>query len=313
MSQAALACIVLHVLCFGPALEVLPVLQTQGTSAAAAPGGQKETAQERLKRLMQAQLNKAAQKDSLANAHKKIQVCAELQRQDSNCCRTIWCMPARNLGRILGVAAAAGHSMGLCSNWVWGTSGRGGGCLDGLAAASVASAACWPPTRQLRVVQGAEWPRCMGMAVDCLLFMGGYTLCGAACILVLVEVSKLGSRLLFLNHVHLVPLSVTVFRHTSCCTEWLLSCHARLPLTDNTLVLPTLLLVTPRNSCCPLHTCTTCLHCPITPPTKAEKDKVARQQIERVALAAGRGRSPSPRDTSQSPPRHRSSRRSYSP
>jgi hypothetical protein len=42
--------------------------------AAAAP---KESAQERLKRLMQAQLNKAAQKDSLANAQKKIQVCTD--------------------------------------------------------------------------------------------------------------------------------------------------------------------------------------------------------------------------------------------
>eukprot|EP00775_Hariotina_reticulata_P011676 gene11676-11819_t len=39
----------------------------------AAPAAAKETPQERLKRLMQAQLNKAAQKDSLANAHKKIQ------------------------------------------------------------------------------------------------------------------------------------------------------------------------------------------------------------------------------------------------
>jgi hypothetical protein len=42
---------------------------------AAAAAGPKESAQERLKRLMQAQLNKAAQKDSLANAQKKIQVC----------------------------------------------------------------------------------------------------------------------------------------------------------------------------------------------------------------------------------------------
>lgn len=41
-----------------------------------APAAAKETPQERLKRLMQAQLNKAAQKDSLAVAQRKIQVCA---------------------------------------------------------------------------------------------------------------------------------------------------------------------------------------------------------------------------------------------
>jgi hypothetical protein len=48
----------------------------QAAAAAAAP---KESAQERLKRLMQAQLNKAAQKDSLANAQKKIQVCTDCE------------------------------------------------------------------------------------------------------------------------------------------------------------------------------------------------------------------------------------------
>lgn len=47
----------------------------QASAAAAAAAAPKESAQERLKRLMQAQLNKAAQKDSLANAQKKIQVC----------------------------------------------------------------------------------------------------------------------------------------------------------------------------------------------------------------------------------------------
>lgn len=53
-----------------PNMMVLLMLQAATGSSAA-----KETPQERLKRLMQAQLNKAAQKDSLANAHKKIQVC----------------------------------------------------------------------------------------------------------------------------------------------------------------------------------------------------------------------------------------------
>jgi hypothetical protein len=53
---------------FLPEAHFAPALQ-------AAPAAARETPQERLKRLMQAQLNKAAQKDSLANAHKKIQVC----------------------------------------------------------------------------------------------------------------------------------------------------------------------------------------------------------------------------------------------
>jgi hypothetical protein len=54
-------------------LLVFPQAPAAAAPAPAAAG--KETAQERLKRLMQAQLNKAAQKDSLAVAQRKIQVC----------------------------------------------------------------------------------------------------------------------------------------------------------------------------------------------------------------------------------------------
>lgn len=57
-------------------LQLTWVLYTSQAAAVAAAG--KETPQERLKRLMQAQLNKAAQKDSLANAQKQIQVCKGL-------------------------------------------------------------------------------------------------------------------------------------------------------------------------------------------------------------------------------------------
>jgi hypothetical protein len=46
---------------------------------------------------------------------------------------------------------------------------------------------------------------------------------------------------------------------------------------------------------------------------QAEKDKVARQQIERVARHRGRSPSPGARDRSRSPTRYRPGRRSYSP
>lgn len=74
--------------------------------AAAAANAAKETPQERLKRLMQAQLNKAAQKDSLAVAQRKIQVCT---RAESAAART---------------AVAAGHGslemQGPTGNIGWG-------------------------------------------------------------------------------------------------------------------------------------------------------------------------------------------------
>lgn len=57
-----------------------------------AAGSGKETPQERLKRLMQAQLNKAAQKDSLAVAQRKIQVCtgSSAVLQDTACLEMLW-------------------------------------------------------------------------------------------------------------------------------------------------------------------------------------------------------------------------------
>ena len=48
------------------------VLQASGAAAGGGPPG--ETPQERLKRIMQAQLNKQAQKDTVAVTQKKIQV-----------------------------------------------------------------------------------------------------------------------------------------------------------------------------------------------------------------------------------------------
>lgn len=59
----------------GVSSKLLVFLQAPAAAAAAPAAAGKETPQERLKRLMQAQLNKAAQKDSLAVAQRKIQVC----------------------------------------------------------------------------------------------------------------------------------------------------------------------------------------------------------------------------------------------
>jgi hypothetical protein len=57
------------------AVSIKPCVSSQAPAAATAAATTKETPQERLKRLMQAQLNKAAQKDSLAVTQRKMQVC----------------------------------------------------------------------------------------------------------------------------------------------------------------------------------------------------------------------------------------------
>eukprot|EP00878_Enallax_costatus_P037479 GHUV01042338.1.p1 GENE.GHUV01042338.1~~GHUV01042338.1.p1 ORF type:complete len:118 (+),score=32.47 GHUV01042338.1:272-625(+) len=66
--------LLLSVFCTLPSLLSIDLSTCLVLQAPAAAAPVKETPQERLKRLMQAQLNKAAQKDSLANAQKKIQL-----------------------------------------------------------------------------------------------------------------------------------------------------------------------------------------------------------------------------------------------
>lgn len=83
------------------------------TSTAAAAAAAKETPQERLKRLMQAQLNKAAQKDSLAVAQRKIQVCTGTE---------LAAAPAA-------AAASAGHASLEMRGGSW---GHGVVCLGGV-------------------------------------------------------------------------------------------------------------------------------------------------------------------------------------
>lgn len=74
----------LRLLCAGDmSIKLLVFLQAPAAASTAA----KETPQERLKRLMQAQLNKAAQKDSLAVAQRKIQVCTCADPGSCCCCR----------------------------------------------------------------------------------------------------------------------------------------------------------------------------------------------------------------------------------
>lgn len=88
------------VLFLGVSSKLLVSLQAPAAAAAAPAAAGKETPQERLKRLMQAQLNKAAQKDSLAVAQRKIQVCTGSNRVAvESCC---WCRTRCGLGMLAG-------------------------------------------------------------------------------------------------------------------------------------------------------------------------------------------------------------------